>query len=560
MAFAPNVWLLMAAAAFSGLGQGWCNPATNKLIAERVPEGRRGTITGLKQSGVMFGTFLSGATLPTLATLYGWRWATGIYGVVTLVCALGIALWLRPDTKTDSEPAFAYEAPPGAVFAVAPAQPRVVRMGPAERRFIITITWFSLLMGSVVGGVGRFQILFAEESLGWTNFWAGWASALAGVTAIGSRIWWARLTERRVHPASALAIQSAFTVVAMALLLGAATVHSSLIWVMSLLAGFTMMSWNAVAMLAIITGIPVALAGRASGIVMLGFMSGLSIGGLVTGYVAEWTGSFNLVWSGFAVLAAGATLLALIMRRQGRGAPPAPGPGASKRGSPARPRLAAMGDDFGIEYQSGFGNEHVTEAEPGVLPIGQNSPQRVTHDLYTEQLTGSAFTAPRADALRTWMYRIRPSVRHVTALRDIEAGNLRTSPCREGTPPVAQLRWSPIGVPDEPLSWLEGLCTLAANGDAHLGTGAATHLYVANRSMDGEVFANADGEMLILPQQGALRLVTELGTLAVGPAELATVPRGVKFRVELMEDSAMPSPGATCARTTARRSGCPTRG
>ncbi len=197
-----------------------------------------------------------------------------------------------------------------------------------------------------------------------------------------------------------------------------------------------------------------------------------------------------------------------------------------------------MGDDFGIEYQSGFGNEHVTEAEPGVLPTGQNSPQRVTHDLYTEQLTGSAFTAPRADALRTWMYRIRPSVRHVTALRDIEAGNLCTSPCREGTPPVAQLRWSPIGVPDEPLSWLEGLCTLAANGDAHLGTGAATHLYVANRSMDSEVFANADGEMLILPQQGALRLVTELGTLAVGPAELATVPRGVKFRVELMEESA----------------------
>ncbi len=320
MAFAPNVWLLMAAAAFSGLGQGWCNPATNKLIAERVPVGRRGTTTGLKQSGVMFGTFLSGATLPTLAALYGWRWATGIYGVVTLVCALGIALWLRPDAKTDSEPAFAYEAPPGAVFAVTPVQPKVVRMEPAERRFIITITWFSLLMGSVVGGVGRFQILFAEESLGWTNFWAGWASALAGVTAIGSRIWWARLTERRVHPASALAIQSAFTVVAMALLFGAATVHSSLMWVMSLLAGFTMMSWNAVAMLAIITGIPVALAGRASGIVMLGFMSGLSIGGLVTGYVAEWTGSFNLVWSGFAVLAAGATVLALIMRRQGRGA------------------------------------------------------------------------------------------------------------------------------------------------------------------------------------------------------------------------------------------------
>ena len=106
-----------------------------------------------------------------------------------------------------------------------------------------------------------------------------------------------------------------------------------------------------------------------------------------------------------------------------------------------------MGDDFGVEYQSGFGNEHATEAEPGVLPIGQNSPQRVTHDLYTEQLTGSAFTVARSDALRTWMYRIRPSVRHVTGLRDIDPGRIRTAPCREGAPPVAQLRWSPVAIP-----------------------------------------------------------------------------------------------------------------
>jgi homogentisate 1,2-dioxygenase len=196
-----------------------------------------------------------------------------------------------------------------------------------------------------------------------------------------------------------------------------------------------------------------------------------------------------------------------------------------------------MGDDFGVEYQSGFGNEHATEAEPGVLPIGRNSPQRVAHDLYTEQLTGSAFTAPRAEAYRTWMYRMRPSVRHVTGLVDIDPGNIRTSPCREGSPPVAQLRWSPVGVGDEPRTWLEGLSTMAANGDAHLGRGAATHLYFANRSMEDEVFADADGELLILPQLGTLRLVTELGTLTVGPAELATIPRGVKFRVELMEES-----------------------
>ncbi len=316
MAFATDVWVLMASAAFAGLGQGWCNPATNKLIAERVPDGRRGTITGLKQSGVMFGTFLSGFTLPTLAVWFDWRTAIGLYGVVAIVVALGIALWLRPDAPADEGPEAGYGASPGAVFSVAPAQRPAVQMKVSERVFIAKITWFSLLMGGVVGGVGRFQVLFAEESLGWSNFWAGMASALAGIIAAASRIWWARLTERRVQPASALAVQSAFTVVAMALLLAATTIHGSMMWVMSLLAGFTMMSWNAVAMLAVIIGVPVALAGRASGIVMLGFMSGLSIGGLVAGYVYEQTGSFSVIWVSFAVCAAGATVLALTMRRR----------------------------------------------------------------------------------------------------------------------------------------------------------------------------------------------------------------------------------------------------
>lgn len=316
MAFATNLWVLMASAGFAGLGQGWCNPATNKLIAERVPAGRRGTITGLKQSGVMFGIFLSGSTLPTLAVWFGWRTAMGIYGAAALVCALGIQLWMRPDVDPNADGEPEYEAPPGAVFAVKPLHPRPVRMALAERVYITKIAWFSLLMGGVVGGVGRFQVLFAEQSLGWTNFWAGMASALAGITAAASRIWWARLTETRVRPASALAIQSALTVVAMALLLATTSVHGSLMWVMSLLAGFTMMSWNAVAMLAIITGVPVALAGRASGIVMLGFMSGLSVGGLAAGYVIEWTGGFDTVWLAFAVCAAGASVLAMTMRRR----------------------------------------------------------------------------------------------------------------------------------------------------------------------------------------------------------------------------------------------------
>ena len=316
MAFAADFWVLMASAAFAGLGQGWCNPATNKLIAERVPEGRRGTITGLKQSGVMFGTFLSGFTLPSLAVWFGWRAAMGVYGVVALVCALGIALWLRPDASAAAAGNAERQAQPGMTFEVTPLHPRPVQMKRSERLFITKLTWYSLLMGSVVGGFGRFQVLFAEESLGWTNFWAGMASALAGITAAVSRIWWARLTESRVRPPSALAIQSAFTVVSMLLLLAAASVHDSLLWAISLLAGFTMMSFSAVSMLAIITGVPIALAGRASGIVMLGFMSGLSIGGLAAGYVIEWTGSYSAVWLAFAACGVGASALAMTMRRQ----------------------------------------------------------------------------------------------------------------------------------------------------------------------------------------------------------------------------------------------------
>ena len=332
MAFAGGFWVLMASAAFAGLGQGWCNPATNKLIAERVPEGRRGTITGLKQSGVMFGTFLSGFTLPSLAVWFGWRAAMGVYGVVALVCALGVALGLRPDAPALPDGADAEGRPPGAGASASAGglqrvghgrsrladtrRPPPAQMRPAERVFIIKLAWYSLLMGSVVGGFGRFQVLYAEESLGWTNFWAGMASALAGITAAASRIWWARLTESRVRPASALAVQSAFTVVAMVLLLAAGSVHGSLMWAMSLLAGFTMMSFSAVSMLAIITGVPVSLAGRASGFVMLGFMSGLSIGGLAAGYVIEWTGSYSAVWLAFAACGAGASTLAMTMRRQ----------------------------------------------------------------------------------------------------------------------------------------------------------------------------------------------------------------------------------------------------
>jgi homogentisate 1,2-dioxygenase len=191
-----------------------------------------------------------------------------------------------------------------------------------------------------------------------------------------------------------------------------------------------------------------------------------------------------------------------------------------------------------MEYMSGFGNEHASEAVEGALPVGQNSPQRPAHGLYAEQLSGTAFTAPRAENRRTWLYRIRPSVLHVHDLRPVEHQFLRTAPNRETEPPIGQLRWDPVPAPDEPLTWLDGLRTIATNGDVHTQTGMAAHVYLANRSMGSTYFYDADGELLIVPQEGALRVVTECGVLEVAPREVCLIPRAMKFKVDLLDDHA----------------------
>ena len=193
---------------------------------------------------------------------------------------------------------------------------------------------------------------------------------------------------------------------------------------------------------------------------------------------------------------------------------------------------AASSNRSGLRYQSGFGNEFASEALPGALPEGQNSPQRVGLGLYAEQLSGTAFTAPRARNRRTWLYRIRPSAQH-PPFRRIDNGLLRSGPFDEVVTPPDQLRWDPLSMPLAPTDFIQGLTTLAGNGDAYAGAGIGVHVYAANRGMTGRYFFNADGEMLIVPQQGALRLCTELGLLDVAPREVAVVPRGMRFRVEL---------------------------
>jgi len=185
-------------------------------------------------------------------------------------------------------------------------------------------------------------------------------------------------------------------------------------------------------------------------------------------------------------------------------------------------------------YLSGFGNDFATEAIPGALPVGQNSPQRVAHGLYAEQLSGTPFTAARASNRRSWLYRIRPSVCHEPYAPYADA-RLRSD--YSDTPPN-QLRWDPFPVPSEPIDFVDGLITVCGNGDPLLHSGMAAHVYVATRSMEGRFFYDADGELLIVPQQGRLALRTELGVLDVEPGEIAVIQRGIKFRVELPDGAA----------------------
>ena len=183
-------------------------------------------------------------------------------------------------------------------------------------------------------------------------------------------------------------------------------------------------------------------------------------------------------------------------------------------------------------YLTGFGNEFATEAVAGALPVGQNSPQRPPLGLYAESISGTPFTAPRHVNRRTWLYRIRPSADHPPFERR-DNGLLRSGPFEDAEAPPNRLRWNPPPFPETAQDFVDGLVSLAGSGSPAIGAGAAAHLYLANRSMVDKVFFNADGELLIVPQEGALRLVTEMGVMELGPLEIAVIPRGVRFRVEL---------------------------
>ena len=185
---------------------------------------------------------------------------------------------------------------------------------------------------------------------------------------------------------------------------------------------------------------------------------------------------------------------------------------------------------------TGFGNHFATEAVPGALPEARNSPQKPAFGLYAEQLSGTAFTAPRAENRRSWLYRMRPSAEH-PPYRPYEGARLFTAAALHDPLPPNRLRWDPLPLGDEPLDLIDGLATMMANGGPEALSGVAVHVYRATRDME-RFFFDADGELLFVPEQGRLTLLTEMGRIDVAPGEIALVPRGIRFRATLPDGSA----------------------
>ena len=299
VALSQSVLMLVIAACILGIPQGWGNPATNALIAERVEPGRRGTITGVKQSGVTLGVFLAGLTLPGLAEAVGWRWAVGSYAAIFAV--VGLVPLLLP----------AKIAP----FANTDASTADVESKPYDMRAVRLIALYAFLMGTSGGAISRFLALFAEEEAGMSNTAAGIVVALTGLGGMAARIGAGKLAEKRIAPLKLLSVLAIIGTSVSALLLITLDVGAWVLWPVAALFAVGHTAWNAVAMLAIIIGGPKAQAGRASGAVMVGFLGGLAVGAPLAGLSIDATGSYQSVWIATLVLAACAALVAQFAQR-----------------------------------------------------------------------------------------------------------------------------------------------------------------------------------------------------------------------------------------------------
>ncbi len=312
-ALATNAWWLALAAAVGGIPQGWGNPATNSLISTRVAPGRRGGITGVKQSGVTLGVFLSGATLPWLASAWDWRVACAVFGVLFALLAIVVQVTLAADPPRESV----------RIEGSTEAGQRAARQ-PLDP-FVWRLTFYALLMGTAGGAVGRFFPLYAEESLGFSLETAGLLTALGGLLGMGARVLVGGWAETKIAPTRLLSLL-AFVGTAYCVMLAMATESTrDVLYLSPPLNAVGIAAWNAVAMLAIIMFFSTGQAGRASGVVMLGFLGGLSIAAPIAGFAVDQSGVYWPVWAVSALLTLAA---ACVMWFDSTGRTPAESPAA----------------------------------------------------------------------------------------------------------------------------------------------------------------------------------------------------------------------------------------
>lgn len=292
MAWAPSMRWLFVAAAVGGIPQGWGNPATNSLIATRVAPGKRGGVTGVKQSGVTLGVFLSGLALPALESVWDWRAASFAFAVAFAVLAIAVHLTLGSDPEPERDPDIRHPT-------ASTAAPAKARLDP----FVVRLAVYALLMGTAGGAVGRFFPLYAEESLGFSLGTAGLLTALGGLLGMVARVVVGRLAERRFAPTRLLSVLAMVGVSYCVLLASVTESTRSLLFIAPPLNAVGIAAWNAVAMLAIIMFFSKAQSGRASGVVMLGFLGGLSISAPLAGFTVDRIGVYWPVWAVAAGLA-----------------------------------------------------------------------------------------------------------------------------------------------------------------------------------------------------------------------------------------------------------------
>ena len=287
---ATSFALLAAASLICGIPQGWSNSATNKVIAERLGPLERGTVIGFKQSGVQLAIFLAGAGMPPLADAFSWQSSLVAIGIACIAVGVVAFVVLGPDP----------EKPRSQRPTAATANPAPAAMPP----FVFQVSVYALLLGLAAGGVGRFLPLFANERLGLSVALAGWVVAFQGVVGIVARLMWGRAAEARLPLRGSLFAMAVGGTTALAALLLAESVGGWILWPVAVVQAFTLSAWNVVANLAMIKSVPSSLSGRATGIMMLAFLAGLTVSSPVVGWLIDRFDSYRVAWTGLLMLCA----------------------------------------------------------------------------------------------------------------------------------------------------------------------------------------------------------------------------------------------------------------